>query len=308
MPPLLPRPTLLPRTLTRFLSTSAPRPSTQQRIPPESPLFINVPNPPQDQSIEALRELKPIRGHLPIPRQVFKHRDSHLKPRNSWLAQSAPKPTSAKSQQPPRSEIQGWKRRMAASRRENLRVGIRALFKRKQLTDKKRAERQAAKVALHQAAAAAPEREDERLTRASINPRTLETAVVLDPERFEKALASRERTTALLAQKSERRRDAIQELYMKARSFIVTESDLEAEVNKLFAPDYWKNMGLSASGFEVRNIWDLNGKPQTVSDMLNEVSRTSSTAVKSFETEKTRTLKRQKEVAEELTGGKLDGI
>ncbi|KAI1207008.1 uncharacterized protein F4807DRAFT_436662 [Annulohypoxylon truncatum] len=317
MPPLLPRPALLlprrgitaPATLSRrtsLFSTSAARPSTPQRIPPESPLFINVPNPPQDQSIEALRELKPVKGHLPIPRQVFKHRDSHLKPEKAWLSKSAPRPTSAKSQQPPRSEVQAWKRRMAASRRENMRVGIRALYKRKQLRDTRRAAAQAAKLAAHQEAAAAPEREDDRLTRATINAATLQTAVIRDPERFERALASRERTTALLAQKSERRRDAIQELYMKARSFIVDEADLEAEVNKIFAPDYWKSMGLSASGFEVRNIWDLHGKPPTVTDILNEVSRTSSTAVKSFEAEKTRTLKRQKEVAEELTGGKLD--
>ncbi|KAI1459869.1 hypothetical protein F4805DRAFT_34255 [Annulohypoxylon moriforme] len=315
MPPLLPRPSLLPlpRRLTTTATTSLPRlfsssASTPQRIPPESPLFINIPNPPQDQSIEALRDLKPIKGHLPIPRQIFKDRDSHLKPTRKWLAKAAPSPTSARSQLPPRSEVQAWKRRMAATRRENMRVGIRALYKRKQLFDQRRAEKQAAKIAENQAAAIAPEREDDRLTRASINASTLQTAVMPDPLRFERALASRERTNALLAAKSERRRDAIQELYMKARSFIVTESDLEAEVNKLFAPDYWKNMGLSASGFEVRNIWDLNGKPPTVSDMLNEVSRTSSTAVKSFETEKTRTLKRQKEVAEELTGGKLDGI
>ncbi|KAI2467577.1 hypothetical protein F4781DRAFT_303599 [Annulohypoxylon bovei var. microspora] len=316
MPPLLPRPSLLPRgtstststCLTRVFSSSAARPSAAQRIPPESPLFINVPKRPQDQSIEALRELKPVKGHLPIPRQVFKHRDGHLKPGHRWLGKSAPLPTSAKALQPPRSDVQAWKRRMAASRRENMRVGVRALYARKQLADQKRLDTQTANLAAHRAAAIAPEREDERLTRASINPRTLETAVVLDPYRFERAAESKMRTDLILAQKSEARRDAIQELYMKARSFIVNESDLEVEVNKLFAPDYWKNMGLSASGFEVQNIWDLDGKPQTVSDMLNEVSRTSSTAVKSFETEKTRTLKRQKEVAEELTGGKLDGI
>ncbi|KAI1089196.1 hypothetical protein F5B19DRAFT_384240 [Rostrohypoxylon terebratum] len=319
MPPLLPRPALLPRGITTkrtttlclrpaaHFSSSTPRSSTPQRIPPESPLFINIPNPPQDQSIEALRELKPVKGHLPIPRQIFKERGSHMKPQNIWRRKHIPLPTNAKSQQPPRSEKQAWKRRMAELRRTNLRQGLRALYRRKRRTDKRREAAQAKKAAEHKAAAIAPEREDDRITRATINPEILKTAVLRDPLRFERALASQERTNALIAQKSERRRDAIQELYMKARSFIVNESDLEAEVNKLFAPDYWKKMGLSASGFEVRNIWDLNGRPQTVADMLNEVSRTSSTAVKSFETEKTRTLKRQKEVAEELTGGKLDG-
>ncbi|KAI1414169.1 hypothetical protein F5Y13DRAFT_159945 [Hypoxylon sp. FL1857] len=317
MPPLLPRPALMPRatsisttttttTFAALFSSSAAK--SHQQIPPESPLFINVPNPPQDQSIEALRELKPVKGHLPIPRRVFKQRDGHLKPQDEWLTRSAPQPTSEKSQQPPRSDVQAWKRKMADSRRENMREGVRALYARKQLFDKRRLERQTVKLAANRAAALAPEREDERLTRASVNSGTLQTAVLPDPERMERALESRQRTEFLAAQKSEARRDAIQELYMKARSFIVSEKDLETEVDRLFAPDYWKKQGISASGFDVHNVWDLDGRPPTVADMLNDVSRTSSSVLKNLESEKTRTLKRQKEVAEELTGGKLDGI
>ncbi|KAI1372329.1 hypothetical protein F4677DRAFT_432577 [Hypoxylon crocopeplum] len=322
MPPLLPRPALLPRggggaaatqrlpsAISRALfSSTAVNTSSPQQIPPESPLFINVPNPPLDQSIEALRELKPVKGHLPVPRQIFKRKDGHLKPGDPWLTKSAPAPSSDKSQQPPRSEVQGWKRRMAESRRENMRVAVRALYKRKQVFDTKRLERQTAHLAANRAAAIAPEREDERLTRASVNAATLQTAVLLDPERFERALESHARTQLLNKQKSESRRDAIQELYMKARSFIVSEKELEAEVERLFARDYWKKMGLSSSGYEVHNIWDLDGKPKTVAEMLSDVSRTAKTVIKNLESEKTRTLKRQKEVAEELTGGKLDGI
>lgn len=243
-----------------------------------------------------------------MPRQVFKKRDGHLKPQDEWLSRSAPEPSSERSKQAPRSEIQAWKRKIAASRRENMREGVRALYFRKKLFDTRRTERQTARLAAHRAAATAPEREDERLTRGSINAGTLQTKVHPDPERFERALESRERTESLATQRSEARRDAIQELYMKARSFIVDEKDLETEVERLFAPDYWKKMGLSASGYEVNNIWDLDGKPKTVADMLNDVSRTTSLLVKNLETEKTRTLKRQKEVAEELTGGKLDEV
>ncbi|OTB02699.1 hypothetical protein M426DRAFT_322455 [Hypoxylon sp. CI-4A] len=314
MPPLLPRPALLPRGASRVLSqaalfsSSATKSAPQQQIPPESPLFINVPNPPQDQSIEALRELKPVKGHLPIPRQVFKQRDGHLKPQDTWLQRSAPAPTSEHSQEDPRSEIQAWKRRMASSRRENMREGVQALYARKQLFDKRRLERQSARLAANRAAATAPEREDERLTRASVNAGTLQTAVLPDPLRHERARESRERTRFLSAQKSEARKDAIQELYMKARSFIVSEKDLEAEVEKLFAPDYWRKSGAAATGAVVNNVWDRDGKPRTVADMLTDVSRTSSNLTRNTESEKTRTLKRQKEVAEELTGGKLDGI
>ncbi|KAI1770795.1 hypothetical protein F4818DRAFT_253580 [Hypoxylon cercidicola] len=316
MPPLLPRPALVPRAASLpaisralfFSSTAAAGSPQHQQIPPESPLFINVPNPPQDQSVEALRELKPVKGHLPVPRQVFKQRDGHLKPRDEWLARSAPAPSSERSRQPPRSDVQAWKRQMAASRRENMREGVRALYSRKQHFDARRLERQTAKLAANRAAATAPEREDERLTRASINAQTLQTAVLPDPERLTRALASRERTELLSAQKSEARRDAIQELYMKARSFIVSEGELEAEVERQFAPGYWKGMGLSAAGYDIQNIWDLDGRPLTVADMLTDVTRTSNALLKNVETEKIRTLKRQKEVAEELTGGKLDGI
>ncbi|KAI4860155.1 hypothetical protein F4820DRAFT_437609 [Hypoxylon rubiginosum] len=317
MPPLLPRPALVPRAAASipaisralfFFSSTASAASPRQQIPPESPLFINVPNPPQDQSVEARRELKPVKGHLPVPRQVFKPKDGHLKPRDDWLSRSAPLPSSDRSQRAPGSDVQAWKRRMAASRRDNMREGVRALYARKQHFDRRRLERQTDKLAANRAAALAPEREDERLTRASINAQTLQTTVQPDPERFERALASRERTGSLSARRSEARRDAIQELYMKARSFIVSERDLEAEVDRQFAPDYWRNMGMSAAGYDIQNIWDLDGRPQTVADMLSDVSRTSNAVVKALESEKTRTLKRQKEVAEELTGGKLDGI
>ncbi|KAI1077684.1 hypothetical protein F5B20DRAFT_572145 [Whalleya microplaca] len=275
-----------------------------QRIPPESPDFINIPNPPQDQSMEAFRDLKPQRGHLPIPRQVFKSRDGHLKTTEDFLARSAPEP--APDRPAPRSDTQAWKRAMAASRRANMRSGVRDLWERKQRRDRFRAETQAAALAANRAAATAPEREDERLTRASVSPGTLQTAVQADPLRFATAEARRARTAALAASRSEARRDAIQELYMKARGFIVEEAELAAEVDRLFAPDYWDRLGKSAIGLPMRNIWDLEGRPTNVNDMLSDVARSSSLLVKDLESEHTRTLKRQKEVAEELTGGKMD--
>ncbi|CAJ2499777.1 Uu.00g026300.m01.CDS01 [Anthostomella pinea] len=318
MPPLLPRPSLIPRgcsttpstataALSRLFTTTALHAQqTQQKIPPESPLFINVPNPPQDQSVEAKRELKPIKGFIPVPRRIFAHRDSHQKPTPQWLAQAAPEPTSPKSQEEPRSEIQAWKRRMAAGRRSNMRSGVKDLWARKQRSDAQLLQKQSARLAANRAAATALEREDERLTRATVTAATLRTAVLPDPLRFEHALESRARTTALHEQRSEARRDAVQELYMNARQFIVTEAELEARVERLFAPDYWKSHGLTGTGHAIENIWDLEGKPMTVGDMVNDVTRSTNSVMKSYESESTRTLKRQKQVAEELTGGKME--
>ncbi|KAI1338402.1 hypothetical protein F5Y15DRAFT_128102 [Xylariaceae sp. FL0016] len=286
----------------RLFTTTAAR--AQNRIPPESPLFINVPNPPQDQSVEARRDLKPVKGYIPVPRKIFSHRDSHLKPTTEWLDKASPAPTSAKALQEPRSELQAWKRKMAASRRANIRHGVTHLWDRKQRLDARRLAQRSAKLAANRAAAMAPEREDERLTRGFVNPGTLRTAVERDPQRFERQLASLARTSAIESTKSEARRDAIQGLYMSARSFIVDEADLEARVEKVFAPNYY--IGSQASGRRVTNVWDMHGPPMAVKDMLNEISRSSSNVLKSAESEQDKTLKRQKRVAEELTGGKMD--
>ncbi|KAI1632187.1 hypothetical protein F4809DRAFT_653469 [Biscogniauxia mediterranea] len=314
-------------TPSRLFSRTPAASSTANQIPPESPLFINVPHPPQGQSIEERRELKPVKGYLPVPRTIFPKRDGHLKPRGWWLARATPEPTSPRrlrllSRDKPlkeqaqhdekgrprrlESEYQAYKRRMAALRREHLRSGVRDLWARKRRADTRRTKRQTALLASHREAMLAPEREDERLTRPTVPAALLQTAVALDPNRFERALESRARSEAIAARKSEARRDAIQELYMNARGFIVDESELEARVNDLFSPDYWRKKGTAVGGLPISNIWDLLGKPRSVQQMLSDVARSNSELIKSAETESTRTVKRQKLVAEELTGGKMD--
>ncbi|KAI0410027.1 hypothetical protein F4802DRAFT_543076 [Xylaria palmicola] len=318
MASLLPRVALLPRSIATTATQSpctAPAlarlfsstPSAlAQRIPPESPSFINVPNPPQDQSIEAKADLKPVKGFVPVPRRIFAHRDSHQKPTDPWLARSAPAPSNAKSQAEPASEVQAWKRKMAASRRDNMRSGVRDLWARKQHLDAKRLAARTAKLAANKAAAMAPEREDERLTRSTINAGTLQTAVALDPNRFENALASASRTAAIAADKSELRCDAVQTLYMNARTFIIDEAELEATVSHEFADDHFSRMGASGTGYLIENIWDAQNEPISVADMVKSLRRNHDNLVADLTSEGTRTTRRQQKVAEELTGGKMD--
>lgn len=286
------------------------KPAPRLSIPPESPLFINVPNPPQDQSIEARRELKPVKGHLPLPRTVFRKRDAHIKSTPAFVARTAPAPTSAPSQRPAGSEIQGWKRRMAAMRRSNLGSGLRDLWQRKTQLDARRAADRRQKLAANRAAALAPERDDDVLTRGTISAKTLLTTVQPDPLRVERSLAARERTAALAAERAERRRDALQELYISARlgPFVVDEAGLGAAVEREFGEDSHRFRGKGASGMPVASIWDLEGLPPTVADMLREVSGRNTHVVQDHSTQKSKTEKRQKQVAEELTGGKLDRL
>ncbi|KAI8629763.1 hypothetical protein F5Y19DRAFT_75798 [Xylariaceae sp. FL1651] len=312
MASLLPRASPIPRSITTGATPALTRlfsstPSAlSQRIPPESPLFINVPNPPQDQSIEARRELKPVKGFIPTPRRIFAGKGGPQKSTSAWFEQTAREPTSAKSQTAPGSDVQAWKRRMAANRRQNIRAGVRDLWARKQRLDTQRLASRTAKLAANRAAAMAPEREDERLTRGTVNARTLQTTVALDPDRFERARASAARTAALEAARSEARRDAIQALYMNARSFIVDEADLEAAVNDEFALDHFSSMGVTGAGYRVENIWDAHNEPPSVSTMVKELERSNSSVLRDFTKDVTRTVRRQKQVAEELTGGKMD--
>jgi len=195
---------------------------------------------------------------------------------------------------------------MAASRRENIRSGIKALWTRQQHLDAKRTAARKAKLAANKAAAMAPEREDERLTRGTINTGTLQTSVALDPHRFENALTSAQRTAAIAAMKSERRRDALQALYMNARSFIINEAELEAAVKEEFADDHFTSAGVTGSGYQITNIWEAQQAPLSLDAMLKEVQRASDSVVNDITLEKNRTIRRQKLVAEELTGGSMD--
>ncbi|KAI1329768.1 hypothetical protein F5Y16DRAFT_365249 [Xylariaceae sp. FL0255] len=314
MASLLPRTKMLSRSIpisstpscTTRLFSSTPI-SSRLPIPPESPLYINVPNPPQDQSIESLRDLKPVKGFLPKPRLLFNRKGAHLKITDTYLSRSSPLPTSKRATtSEPASEIQAWKRKMAVNRRANMRAGIEGLWSRKQKTDSIRAARTAAKVAAHRAAAMAPEREDERLTRSTVNAQTLATKVLLDPERFTRALESRARHEAIESRKSSARRDAIQTLYMNARSFIVSEAALDAHIETEFAADKFTRWGTNNDLTPVSNIWDVNGPPLSVAGMMKDLDRTTPDLLKGYTGDDVRTTSRQKVVAEELTGGKMD--
>jgi hypothetical protein len=292
-------------SLTRaFSSTSL---CQANKIPPESPLFINVPTPPMSQAIEDKRPDRfAKKGHLPMPRRIFKRRTYEL-PKTSpvFLAKSAPLPTSAKSQQPPGSETEARRREMADMRRRNLSEGIEQLWKRRQETERSRREHHEKKRRRNLHAMKAPQRADERFTETTIPASVLQTDVPLDPLRFKHALEAKARTEALAARRSEDRKDALQKLYMSARSFIVDERSLQDEVDRLFRPDTFTS-GSTATGTTPTNAWDLWGNPTTVREMIADVSRQDSRVLASMQDEGSRTSKRQTKVAEELTGGPMN--
>ncbi|KAK8061908.1 hypothetical protein PG994_008274 [Apiospora phragmitis] len=297
------RPSTATITAMRTFS-STPTSPVRQRIPPESPLYINVPTPPLSQAVEDQRR-SPLsyKGHLPVPRPIFKQRKGELsKTSPTWLKKSAPQPTSAKALASTSSEAEAWRRRMAAGRRRNMEESIKALWTRTQRTTAARNERSRRNDMANRTAMNAPPHESDRLTAATVRASVLATHVPQDPQRFEQARESAERTRAIAEVKSQARRDALQQLYMNARSFIVSEADLAKAVEEEFHPDFFANK--TSKGMPCDSIWDIESAPKTVTQMMGEVMGTSNRVVQSDNM--SRTTKRHHKIAEELTGGAMD--
>ncbi|KAI5457961.1 hypothetical protein BGZ63DRAFT_53898 [Mariannaea sp. PMI_226] len=284
-------------TVSRTFSTM---PALLSHVPPESPSYIRLPTPPQSEE----KKLPRVRGHLPVPREIFPREEGNRKVQPKYIQQTAPV---SRKQQDPQNETQRWKQMMAHKRRDNLQVSLNALWKRRNRRDEVRNARVSKKFAEHNAAAAAPEREDDRLTRSTVLDAIMDTTVYPDPERFEQAEKSKLRVEANEKAKREARRDSLMELYINASNFITNEAELKAEIDTIFAEDFFKKQGQAVGRYgSAENTWDIWGKPPTIGNMLETTTGTSTKVVDFYESEYDRSVKRQKRIAEEFTGGKME--
>jgi hypothetical protein len=207
---------------------------------------------------------------------------------------------------PPKSESEARHRVEAAVRREVFAAGLKGLWERKDVQIRQAKARTAKRVAINKKASMKPERPDEILTRSTFGPPSvLDTAVRLDPLRFERAKEARERHEAITAAKAEARRDALTQLYVAAGDFIVDEQELEERINKIFGPNAFP----SAAGIlgDSKSIWDTGLVPITVAEVRAEMftGGLDTENVGYGKSAEQKTAERQKKVAEELTGGKL---
>ncbi|KAL8370538.1 hypothetical protein RB595_000761 [Gaeumannomyces hyphopodioides] len=316
------------RATTTCSATHASRASPRQfsttpaqcriRIPPESPKFITIP-----EVVQPNREPKArVRGRLPVPRRVFDLRrlaapgvrppraaagnrrkepavDPRLEP--GYVDRAMPRSQAEQAGRPPRSPLAKFRRTMADSRRAALADGIGGLYQRQRQRDSLARASLNARLRTRLEAARAPEPDDERLTRPTVRREVMSTAVQLDPHRFGRAAKSAKRTAAVAAAKSEARRDALQELYIAAKNFIVSEEELERHVETMFRPTYFSDAHKSIQ--TTKNRWDLDGSPITVKELMSQFARASKDSTPG--TSESREAARQKAVAEQLTGGKL---
>ncbi|KAK1245818.1 hypothetical protein MKX07_004887 [Trichoderma sp. CBMAI-0711] len=271
-------------------------------VPPQSPSYIRLPSPPQSQT----DEVKPprVRGSLPVPRQVFPRSEGDRKVRPEYIQQTAPR---SPHEREPSNESQRWKREMAETRRANLEQGLKALYRRRERSDAARNARVSRKFRENNEAAAAPEREDDRLTRSTVLDAILDTKVYPDPDRFVRAQRSRAKVQAKETAKYEARRDALMELYINASNFIVHESELKAEIDEIFSEDYFRKQSQAFQLYgTTENAWGVYGRPPSIADMLETTTGKSTKLMDYYESEYDHSVKRQKRIAEEFTGGKME--
>lgn len=287
-----------PRPLAPAPSTARSISCTAQRssLPPQAPDFIPVPTPPLSEEKRPSR----VRGSLPVPRKVFPQAADARKADAAYVDKAYPHP---KKKPAPETldpdHPAAWKRLMAENRRTNLRSGLQELWGRKQRKERRAAKAVAEKQREHVKAGRAPERLDEFLTRSTILEQSIQTEVLPDPLRFERAEAGRQAVARREQEKKDARRDALMELYMNARSFIVTEQQLEEEVESVFSENYWRDPARDSA-------WEQWGTQSGIYDMVGRVVRDSPTnAMEKYTADYSRNMKRQKRTAEELTGGKM---
>ncbi|KAH8816346.1 hypothetical protein F5884DRAFT_218779 [Xylogone sp. PMI_703] len=303
MPPLISQSSL--SSLARCKSCAGPiavrsftTSSRLSKIFPESPKFIEIPTPPQRDAAPP----RDIKGTLPAPRNIFPTRGPK-KTEPEYLAAVTQEPIAHHHLSKPQNEYIAWKRRMAEWRRTNLREGIIELHDRKVRQDKRLARRSELKRKERDQRFNAPIREDERLTNPTITAAMskLQMGVLPDPDREARLVEKAEKAKAKEAMREEARREALHTLYMHARSFITTEQQLDAEIEKIFVESPFGQVHEGKT-----NIWDALGAPPTVQDMLSTINNTQRSAVAFHAGPADLTGKRIKKIAEELTGGKMD--
>lgn len=156
----------------------------------------------------------------------------------------------------------------------------------------------------------APMREDEQLTLTSVAdiitaPLREKKGKLPDPNKAQRMAEKRLRVSVVNAGKAERTQQALHELFVQARSFIVDEEQLDREIESEFgtqkSPRTWRAGEVS--------VWG-QGAPPTLQKMVEQIGRASGPAGKGLKDEdveaRERLMKRRLgKIAEELTGGKM---
>lgn len=267
-------------------------------VGPEHPTYITIPQPPQ----QTLTPKPFVKGYLPVPRDVFVGSRGVDKSSQEWLEKHT-QPPSVRHPHPLGSREE-YRAKMAEMRRRNLREGLGAIKSRKESENRRLTERGVRRQQERHERLMAPEREDERLTTPShgLDLKTLLHGRLQDPDRESRLRLMRENTAFTAEQKREQRLDALNTLYLNARSFITTPSALDTAVAKAFGTN---ERPVTFGDRNHPSVWAL-GKPPTIQDMLVSADRDGRAKKTDLEGgDSNVTARRMKVLAEGLTGGKM---
>ncbi|RPB21621.1 hypothetical protein L211DRAFT_752523, partial [Terfezia boudieri ATCC MYA-4762] len=205
---------------------------TPQKVAPESPKFIEIPQPPRTPPL-----WKPIvKGKLPPPKTIFPSVGPD-KTSEEYLALVTPEPTKPKAaptHKPEDAAYIEWKAKMAARRRQNFREGIIELAEKKKAFDDKRARVLEKRAAERQELLNRKEREDVRLTLPSVLSTIKNAEGFQDPDRRGRLKGSRTKLKKHIAAKLEARREQLHNLYLNASSFLLTDKQLDMAIDAEF--------------------------------------------------------------------------
>lgn len=269
---------------------------------PQSPNYVEVPKPRQP----TFPPKPNTKGHLPVPRDVFKTRNSNSKESDAFLDRSAPAPTELKTPGPYSRDVDYrlYKQRLADKRREALREGVKQLHERKVTTEGRHLQKIKENYADKRKRAMAPPRQVDVLTQTSI-PKGVRDFLSGNLPMSSRLVITDARRVAYgrrMKRVHKVRTSRLHDLYINAREFIVNEQQLDAAIEKTFgteeAPLGWNNtgiMGLRSEGHEGLSPWH-GYLPEGVGDMLQKLRGGEGVGLAK---------ERVKKVAEELTGGKM---
>jgi len=275
-----------------------------QAVGPAHPDYIAVPTPPQ----QTLPDRKFIKGRLPVPRDVFAGAKGKDKSSDEWLDEHTQPPKEGRNAQAG-SRIE-WRHKMSDMRRRNLREGLASLRARKDRVERTQAERSARHRRERDELLNKPEREDERLTTPShgLDLETLFKGKVEDPTRSARIAFKQQKLAETSQAKHADRLDSLHTLYLNARTFIVTPSQLDRAVDEAFGtPENPVTFGDQSFGptDNSASVWAY-GKPERVQDMLNKATRQGGkTALESAGGYSGVNRERIRRIGEVLTGGRM---
>ena len=263
---------------------------------PQSPNYIDVPK--QKQPTFPLEPQ--LKGHLPVPRDIFKTRNPHPKDSEDFLREATKDPQERKAPGPFSPDAD---QRLADIRKESLREGVKELHARKVTSDAQHLAWIQQSGEKRTRLAMAPRREVDTLTETSVSKGVRDFLAGKLPTPDKNIEARRRAYERRIAAQQQTRESRLHDLYTNARTFIVSEEQLDAAIEDAFGteenPLGWDNrgqVGLRTTGYH-DGLSPWNGPmPEGVGDMMNKLRSGEGVGLAK---------ERMKKLAEELTGGKL---